>query len=249
MLVCVQRTLRSDESKKEMTSAQNLTPAKELASKNGAHFPNESDIYREARNELLAEEIELRRHIWRVGEMRRALPPGGEVTTDYQFEGSDGKVGLANLFGDKSVLVIYSMMYGPNRKQGCPMCTSQLSSWDPEVPHLEKRIALAVVARSPYERIRQYADSHVWKHLKLYSDTDGDYTRDFVGERDADVPAYSVFQRDGDGVRHFYSAEGNSAMADPGQDPHNAPDMNPLWIILDTTPNGRGTSWYPKLSD
>lgn len=25
------------------------------------------------------------------------------------------------------------------------------------------------------------------------------------------------------------------------------PDMNPLWIILDTTPEGRGTDWYPKL--
>ena len=35
--------------------------------------------------------------------------------------------------------------------------------------------------------------------------------------------------------------------ADPGQDPHHAPDMNPLWIILDTAPDGRGTDWYPQL--
>lgn len=224
-------------------------PARELVKKHDAHFPNESDAYRRARNELLIEEIELRRQIWRVGEMRRALPPGGEVTTDYRFEGRDGEVGLDQLFGDMDTLVVYSMMYGPERKRGCPMCTSQLSSWDPEVPHLEKRIALAVVARSPYARIAEYGKSRGWKHLKLYSDRSGDYTKDFVGERDADMPAYAVFQRDGDTIRHFYSAEGSIDMADPGQDPHSAPDMNPLWIILDTTPEGRGEDWYPKLDD
>ena len=63
------------------------------------------------------------------------------------------------------------------------------------------------------------------------------------------MPAYTVFRRDGGMIRHFYSAEGNMEMADPGQDPHNAPDMNPLWIILDTTPEGRGTDWYPALDD
>jgi predicted dithiol-disulfide oxidoreductase (DUF899 family) len=35
--------------------------------------------------------------------------------------------------------------------------------------------------------------------------------------------------------------------ADPGQDPRGAPDLMPLWTILDTTPEGRGTDWYPKL--
>ena len=34
---------------------------------------------------------------------------------------------------------------------------------------------------------------------------------------------------------------------DPGFDPHLAPDPTPLWNILDWTPGGRGTDWYPKL--
>ncbi len=230
-----------------MKTNETLVPADKLAEKNDARFPNESEEYRKARNALLAEEIELRRHIWRIGEMRRALPPGGEVTKDYRFVGKDGEDGLEDLFGDKDTLVVYSMMYGPQRKEGCPMCTAQLSAWDPEVPHLEQRIALVVVARSPYERIAKYAKSRGWKNLKVYSDPSGDFTEDFVGERDADMPAYTVFRHDGDAIRHFYSAEGNAEMADPGQDPHSAPDMNPLWIILDTTPEGRGTDWYPKL--
>lgn len=232
-----------------MSRQQTLIPATELAARNETRFPNESDAYRKARNALLAEEIELRRHIWRVGELRRALPPGGEVTRDYRFEGAKGKAGLEDLFGDKDTLVVYSMMYGPERTQGCPMCTSMLSSWDPEVPHLEQRIALAVVARSPHARIAEYGRERGWRHLKLYSDTNGDFTEAFVGEANADMPAYTVFLRSGGTIRHFYSAEGSMEMADPGQDPHNAPDMNPLWIILDTTPEGRGIDWYPKLSD
>lgn len=35
--------------------------------------------------------------------------------------------------------------------------------------------------------------------------------------------------------------------ANPGQDPRGAPDPMPLWNILDLTPAGRGTDWYPKL--
>ena len=37
-------------------------------------------------------------------------------------------------------------------------------------------------------------------------------------------------------------------MADPGEDPRQAPDIASLWSILDLTPGGRGTDWYPKLS-
>ena len=61
---------------------QTLEPASELARKNGVRFPNESSGYRRARDALLAEEIELRRHIERVAEQRRALPPGGKVAKD-----------------------------------------------------------------------------------------------------------------------------------------------------------------------
>ena len=60
-----------------MTDTQTLTPARQLAETNQVHFPNESAEYRAARNALLVEEIELRRHIERVAAARRALPSGG----------------------------------------------------------------------------------------------------------------------------------------------------------------------------
>jgi predicted dithiol-disulfide oxidoreductase (DUF899 family) len=80
------------------------------------------------------------------------------------------------------------------------------------------------------------------------SDVSGDYTRTYVNAKDEDVPGFSVFSRHDGTVRHFYSGELSGAMADPGQDPRGAPDADPLWLMLDLTPEGRGTDWYPKLS-
>ena len=230
-----------------MATKEALIPAKELAMTNPIRFPNESSAYRKARNVLLAEEIELRRHIERVAERRRQLPPGGEVKGSYRFEGENGPVSLADLFGDKPTLILYSYMFGPQRERPCSMCTSLMGSWEEKIPDIEQRVALAAVARSPIDRLVAAKRERGWTKLKVYSDTDGNYTCDYVSSEDADVPAYNVFTRDGGKIRHFWSGEMFGATADPGQDPRGAPDMDPLWTILDTTPEGRGTTWYPKL--
>lgn len=227
-----------------------LKPAAELAAMEPAYWPNESPEYRAARTALLAEEIELRRHLWRVAAQRRGLPPGGNVPKDYSFDSPDGPMRLSDLFGSHDTLIVYCMMYGPQRVNGCPMCSALLDAWDGEARHVEKRAALAVVARSPIGRILDYAKTRSWTGLKFYSDPTGDFWADYNGGREADKPGYLVFRREDDGkIRLFYAAEGGNQIADPGQDPHNAPDMNPLWVLLDTTPEGRGTDWYPKLDD
>jgi hypothetical protein len=64
-----------------MPDTQTPSLARQLVSTNTAYFPNENTVYRTARNALLVEEIELRRHIERVAAQRRALPQGGEVRT------------------------------------------------------------------------------------------------------------------------------------------------------------------------
>ena len=227
-----------------------LRPAAELAALAPARWPGESADYRAARTALLAEEIELRRHIQRVAAQRRALPAGAEVE-DYSFEGRTGPIRLSDLFGDKDTLVLYGMMYGPERQNGCPMCSAMLDAWDGEARHMEERVALAVVARSPIQRLLAYAGERGWTGLRMLSDPTGDYWRDWsgTGDPDADAPSYTVFTRRDGTIRHFWSAEGGSLTADPGFDPHPAPDWNPLWIMLDTVPEGRGADWYPKLDD
>jgi len=228
----------------EMTS---LVPAKELVATNESRFPNESAEYRAARNALLVEEIELRRHIERVAAQRRALPVGGEMAKDFEFVGESGPVRLSELFGDKDTLLVYSMMFGPQRKAPCPMCTSFLSAWNGTAKNLRERVAMAVTARSPIERLAEYKKQRGFEFLRFFSDGSGEYTRTYVNKDDADVPGFSVFTKKDGVVRHFYSGEMSGKMADPGQDPRGAPDLDPMWLMLDLTPGGRGTDWYPSL--
>jgi predicted dithiol-disulfide oxidoreductase (DUF899 family) len=232
-----------------MTSST-LKSAAELAKASGFHYPNESDEYRRARTALLVEEIELRRHIERVAEQRRRLPPGGEVKKNYAFEGESGRAAFADLFGNKNTLVVYNYMYGPQRERPCPMCTSLLSSWDGEVPDILQRVALAVVARSPIQRLVAFKRERGWQYLPLFSDISGEFSRDYHAlTRDGgDDAAFNVFTRQAGVIRHFWGGEMNGASADPGQDPRGAPDLMPIWTILDVTPEGRGADWYPKLN-
>src|SRR2546429_4288786 len=105
-------------------SSSTLKPVVELARASNVRYPNESAEYRRARTALLAEEIELRRHIERVAAQRRDLPPGGQVTGDYRFQTETGPSDLAGLFGDKETLAVYGYMFGPQRERPCPMCTN-----------------------------------------------------------------------------------------------------------------------------
>lgn len=226
-----------------------LVPASELAKRDPAHYPNESAQYRAARTALLAEEIELRRHIERVAAQRRALPPGGTVTGDYHFEGADGPVSFADLFAGKETLGLYSYMFGPERARPCPMCTNLLDALDGIADGLMQRMAFGVVARSPHAKLAAWKRERGWKNLRLYSDLGSNYSRDYraIAPDGSDIPGLNIFTRQGGTIRHFYSGEMGGATADPGQDPRGAPDFSPLWTVLDTTPEGRGADWYPKL--
>jgi predicted dithiol-disulfide oxidoreductase (DUF899 family) len=228
-------------------ATRSLIPAEELARQNPIRILNESAEYRAARMALLAEEIELRRHIERVAAQRRALPPGGLVNGGYRFEGADGITDLAGLFGDHQTLVAYSYMFGPERVRPCPMCTNLLDAWDGNAADIAQRAALVVIARSPYARLAAWKAERGWRHLRLFSDLTGGFFRDYLGlsPEGEEMPAHNVFTRRDGAVRHFWSAE--MALSDPGQDPRGAPDPAPLWMVLDTTPEGRGADWYPQL--
>lgn len=223
-------------------------PTAELAAKNPIRHPNESEEYRRARQELLVEEIELRRQAERVASLRRSLPPGGEVPEDYKFVAEDGSdISLKGLFGEHETLIIYSYMFGPERDAPCPMCTSLMGGIDHKIVDIRQRVAIAFTARSPIERLIDAKASRGWTDLPVYSDTNGGYTRDYVSAEDADMPAFNVFTRRDGIVRHFWSDEITGDMADPGQDPRGL-EMDPLWLLLDTAPEGRGTDWHPQLT-
>jgi len=224
-----------------------LRPAGELAAEASKPYPNDSAEYRQARTALLAEEIALRRHIERVAAQRRALPAGGEAA-DYRLKDENGRtVGLADLFGPHDTLVSYFWMYGPQRERPCPMCTAFLGSLDTPARDITQRVALAVLGRSPVERQLAFARERGWRNLKFYAVGD-DFARDYRGlaPDGSEWPALDVWVKRGDRVLHQWGAE-MGPTSDPGQDARGAPDPTPLWNILDLTPAGRGTDWYPSL--
>jgi predicted dithiol-disulfide oxidoreductase (DUF899 family) len=226
-----------------------LKPAAELAEASVTRQPGESADYRQARTALLAEEIALRRQIQRVAAQRRALPPG-PVAQAYRLLDEQGReIGLADLFGRHDTLFTYFWMYGPERQRPCPMCTSFVGALDIPAPDIDQRLSLAIIGRSPVARQLAFARERGWRNLKFYQTVGDDFPRDhgaLTGDRED--PAILVWTRDGDTVRLFWAAEGGSATADPGFDPHLAPDPTPLWNLLDWTPAGRGADWYPRLN-
>lgn len=226
-----------------------MKPAIELATAASKPYPNDSADYRRARTALLAEEIELRRHIERVAAQRRALPAGGEAR-NYQFNDETGKtVGLTDLFGKHDTLITYFWMYGPERERPCPMCTSFLGSIDIPAVDIAQRVAIAAIGRSPVERQLAFARERGWLNLKFYSTLGDDFARDYRGLAvdGNEWPTLDVWLKREGKVLHFWGSE-LGGTEDPDQDARGAPDPTPLWNILDLTPDGRGVDWYPKLA-
>ena len=220
-------------------------------------FPGETSRYRTARNKLLAAETDLRRHVERVARMRRRLPLGGLVPQDYVFDemppdrDTVRHVKLSELFQDKlDTLLLYSYMFGPKMQQPCPMCTSFLDSLDGAARHLSQRANLAVVAKSPIGRIRQFTQTRGWRHVRLLSSAGNSYNRDYHGENaeGGQLPMMNVFVRRKDKIYHFYATELQFMRPDKGQNERHIDMMWPLWNVLDLTPEGRGADWFPSLA-
>jgi predicted dithiol-disulfide oxidoreductase (DUF899 family) len=222
-------------------------------------MPNESAAYRTARDKLLEAELALRRNVEAVAATRRALPDGGRVPQDYVFDEGAADLGetqtvrrtrMSELFlkPDRS-LVVYGFMYGPKMARPCPSCTSILDALNATAPHATQRINLAVVAKSPIERIRGFARERSWRNLRLLSSADNGFQRDYHAEDDegAQLPAVNVFARRGAEVHHMFCSELLFAPTDPGQDARHADMIWPLWNLFDFTPEGRGVDWHPAL--
>ncbi|TMJ16458.1 MAG: DUF899 domain-containing protein [Alphaproteobacteria bacterium] len=227
-----------------------LKPAAELAAAASRPWPNEPPGYRAAREALLAEEIELRRHIARIAGNRRSLPLGGEVAPHYRFDDGSGRsLALADLFGPHDTLVAYFWMYGPERERPCPMCTNLVGPLAANAADISQQVALALVGRSTVERQRAFADERGWRGLAIYQSLGDEFARDYrtLADDGSEWAGLFVFVKRGGKVYLSWAGEMGMETADPGQDPRGAPDLAPLWNILDLTPAGRPSDWYPKL--
>lgn len=213
-------------------------------------FPGETDAYRAARAELLKHEVALRGQIETVARMRRALPDGGKVSTEYVFTAPDGvRVALGDLFTrDSGTLMLYSLMFRPDADDPCPMCVSMLDGLDGQAEHVGQRVDLAIVAAATPRQLADLSARRGWDRLRLLSTQGTSYQVDYHAEtpEGAQLPMMNVFRKTADGIRHFWGSEG--FFADVGGQPRHVDLIWPLWNMLDLTPDGRGDDWYPALT-
>jgi predicted dithiol-disulfide oxidoreductase (DUF899 family) len=215
------------------------------------HFTRleESDAYRDRREELRLAELELIDHVERVAALRRQLPSDTAVA-DYVFTDAQSgeSVALSGLFtAPDRALILYHFMYGKKETSPCPLCTMWIDGYNAAAPHLAQNVDFAVVAAADPVALKAHATSRGWHNLRLLSAGDSTFKYD-LGSEEADgsqTEWISVFSRGADGsVRHRYSK--GAEMADDRRE-RGIDLLTPVWHLLDLTPNGRG-NWYPKLT-
>jgi predicted dithiol-disulfide oxidoreductase (DUF899 family) len=126
------------------------------------HRVGTQEAWQAARDELLAEEKELTRRNDELARKRRELPwvPVGQ---DYRFETAGGTRSLADLFEDRSQLLVYHFMFGPDYAAGCPVCSSSADNLNPNAIHLAARdTKLMLVSRAPLEKLHGYRERMGW---------------------------------------------------------------------------------------
>ncbi len=178
-----------------------------------------------ARRDLLTREKDLTRLRDEVSRHRRELP-WVKVEKQYVFDGPNGKETLVDLFDDRSQLIVYHFMFGPDWEEGCKSCSYLADHFDGANWHLPHRdVSFSVISRAPLPKLEAYKKRMDWRFKWLSSygnDFNFDYHVSFTKEDEKkneayynygkgefitdELPGLSVFSKDENGeVFHTYS--------------------------------------------
>ena len=142
------------------------------------HTVVSGDQWLAARKTLLEKEKAFTKLRDELTRERRDLP-WEKVEKEYVFDGPHGKETLADLFGDRSQLIIYHFMFGPDWLEGCKSCSMLADHYDPLVVHLKRRdVSLVTVSRAPLAVLDAFKRRMGWS-FKWVSSLDGDFNWDF----------------------------------------------------------------------
>src|SRR5207245_10216285 len=104
---------------------------------------------RPARTAVLAKENEFTRLRDELSRQRRELP-WVRVDKPYVFDGPNGKETLAELFEQRSQLIVYHFMFPPEDDEGCPHCSFWADSFNGSSVHLPHRdVSFVAISRAP----------------------------------------------------------------------------------------------------
>ena len=206
------------------------------------------EAWLDARKALLDEEKALTRASDALAAKRRALP-WVRVEKDYVFEGPDGPVRLADLFGEKSQLIVQHFMFGPGWGEGCVGCSFLSDGVDAVLPHLmQKDVAYVAVARAPFAELDAFRRRMGWS-FKWVSSGDGPFNYDFgvsftreqieAGEAVYNYEATNPPIEDLSGVSVFIKDEAGRIFHTYSQYGRGGEGLLTTYGLLDLTPLGR----------
>jgi len=142
------------------------------------HKTGTCDEWLAARLELLDAEKELTRRSDELARRRQQLP-WVRIGKQYRFDTDQGSASLAGLFQERSQLIVYHFMFGPDYEAGCPSCSSIADGFDGSVVHLAQHdITLCAVSRAPLEKLQAYKQQMGWS-FPWASSFGSDFNYDF----------------------------------------------------------------------
>ena len=201
-----------------------------------------------ARKSLLAKEKKFSRLRDQLNQRRRNLP-WEKVEKAYRFDGPNGQEALAELFGDKSQLIVYHFMFGQGWKEGCAHCSFWADHFDSVNFHLGQRdTTFVVVSRAPLKEIEPFKKRMGWRFKWVSSfntDFNFDFSVSFTPEqiKSGRLPYnYGTFKMKIDelqGVSAFYKDKKGDVYHTYSSYARGIDLMNTTYNFLDLTAKGR----------
>jgi predicted dithiol-disulfide oxidoreductase (DUF899 family) len=222
------------------------------------------DEWLEARKRLLAKEKEFTRMREQLSAERRALP-WLRIDKDYTFDGLDGRETLAQLFGDRSQLVVYHFMFAPEWEVGCKSCSFWADNFNGITAHLRQRdVAFAAISRAPLAKLQGFARRLGWT-FKWVSSNGTDFNYDFEvsfkpealarGDANYNFAKLSSLRRGGSvlniapsdmpGISVFAKDESGAVFRTYSTFGRGIDMMNTAYHYLDLVPKGRDEAGLP----
>jgi predicted dithiol-disulfide oxidoreductase (DUF899 family) len=132
-----------------------------------------------ARLELLEAEKDLTRRSDELARRRQELP-WVRIDKEYRFETDAGSASLADLFQERSQLLVYHFMFGPDYKAGCPSCSSIADGFNGIAVHLANHdVTLTAVSRAPLGKLQAFKRRMEWT-FPWASSHGSDFNADFA---------------------------------------------------------------------
>jgi predicted dithiol-disulfide oxidoreductase (DUF899 family) len=201
-----------------------------------------------ARTAFLAKEKEFTRLRDELSAQRRALP-WEKVDKNYVFDGPRGKETLAQLFGNKSQLVVYHFMFNPEADAGCKHCSFWADNFNGIDVHLKQRdVSFVAISRAPLAKLEAFERRMGWSFTWLSSfrtDFNYDFQASFKPEDIARGAVYYNYvkaempMQDREGVSVFYKDPSGAIFHTYSSYARGIDLLNAAYNFLDLVPKGR----------